>query len=118
MVSTKLEGTVLQQNQQVALEKNDKVTVKNTIESEQLSLPIQQLTFSFDDVSAVTVLEQLKTAYNIQIYYDRLRLKNCMLTAHLLDEPLLEKLKMVCFALDASFEEKDGEITIKTTGCR
>ncbi|MFT7481177.1 MAG: transmembrane sensor [Oceanospirillaceae bacterium] len=104
LVSTKLEGTVLQQNQQVALEKNDKVTVKNTIESEQLSLPIQQLTFSFDDVSAVTVLEQLKTAYNIQIYYDRLRLKNCMLTAHLLDEPLLEKLKMVCFALDANFE--------------
>lgn len=116
--TAKLEGFVLQPNQQITLNKGEMLHFKPLdIKVEELTLPIQTLSFSFEDTPVVEVLEQLKMAYNVPINYNKASLAKCNLTAHLSDEPLLEKVKLLCFALDATYEESDGEITIKSRGC-
>jgi transmembrane sensor len=114
-----LEGLVLSANEKVKINRNEfKIDKPILVKQEQLELPIQKLSFDFDDTPATEVLEILKNAYHVQIIYDHAKLANCRLTAHLSDEPLLEKIKLICIALDATFEEIDEQIIIKSNGCK
>lgn len=113
-----LEGIVLEANEKIKVNRKENILEKpGAVNAEKLTLPIQKLEFNFDETPAVDVIELLKEAYNIQIIYDKNKLANCKLTAHLSDEPLIEKIKLICIALDADYEEIDAKIIIKSNGC-
>lgn len=115
----KLDGLILTPNQQISLDRtNPKIEKPAMVKEEQLNIPIQKLSFEFEDAPVVEVLEELKKAYNVKIIYDKDKLSNCRLTAHLADEPLYEKIKLICFALEIDYEETDGGILIKSNGCK
>jgi len=63
------------------------------------------------------VFNALTNAYGIEIIYDADVMKNCYLTASLDDEPLFEKLNMICRTLDAQYEQMDGKLIISSKGC-
>ena len=113
-----LAGVVLEANEKIKVNRKDHSLEKPEIlNPEKLTMPIQRLEFNFDETPAVDVLEMLKVAYTIQIIYDKNKLATCKLTAHLSDEPLIEKIKLICIALDADYEEVDTKIIIKSNGC-
>ena len=75
--------------------------------------------FDYQDSTTekIGTVESVDTA-NIIIKIDNEELlKKCSITAYLSDEPLYEKLRLICFALDAEFKVKDNTITILTKGC-
>ncbi|WP_064197917.1 MULTISPECIES: FecR family protein [Emticicia] len=114
-----LEGLVLEANQQVKINQNDeKIEKPAIVKQDQLFQIIQKLSFDFDDTPATEILEVIKKAYNIEISYNKEKLANCKLTAHLSDEPLIEKIKLICIALDATYEESDNKFIIKSSGCK
>jgi hypothetical protein len=113
-----IEGLVLSANEHLKINVNH---LKNELpiivkQSKQLQ-PIQKLTFDFDDTPAIEIIEALKKAYHIEISYNPEKLRNCNLTAHLTDEPLIEKIKLICIALEAEYEERDNTFIIKSNGC-
>jgi transmembrane sensor len=115
----KLSGLILIPNEQASLLRADERIEKTVLSKiEQIYLPIHQLSFDFEEAPAIEVIEVLKNAYNIDIVYDHEKLANCTLTAHLSDEPLYEKIKLICFALEATYEESEGKIFIKCNGCK
>ncbi len=115
----KLSGLILKPNEQASLIRAEERIEKSILtKTEQIYLPIHQLSFDFEEVSVAEVIEVLNNAYNIEIVYDREKLANCTLTAHLSDEPLYEKIKLICFALEATYEESNGKIYIKSNGCK
>src|SRR5690606_33117127 len=59
------------------------------------------------------VFASLQKMYEIPILYDADMLSGCQLTAELGNEPFFEKLMLICRAIDASYEVKDGKIEIK-----
>lgn len=73
--------------------------------------------FVFADAPADSVLSVIESAYGVHINYDKALLANCRLTASLEDEPLKEKLKLICQALEANCTIDGNEITITTKGC-
>jgi ferric-dicitrate binding protein FerR (iron transport regulator) len=73
--------------------------------------------FVFEDAPADSVLSVIESAYGVHINYDKALLANCRLTASLEDEPLKEKLKLICQALEANCTIEGNEITITTKGC-
>lgn len=114
-----LEGIVLVANEKVKINGSEAIINRPVlVNPEKLPLPIQKYSFDFDDTPAIDVLETLQRAYNIQIVYNKEKLSGCRLTAHLSDEPLSEKIKLICIALDADYEESDTKISIKSNGCR
>lgn len=113
-----LEGFVLSANEQVKVINDQKIEKPAIVKQEELLEPIQKLSFDFDETPAVEIIEVIKKAYHIEISYNREKLSNCKLTAHLSDEPLIEKIKLISIALDATYEENDNRFVIKSNGCR
>lgn len=113
-----LEGFVLSANEQVLINKNDEIIEKAVlVKQTDLLHPIQKLSFDFDETPAIEIIEIIKKAYNIEIIYNKEKLMNCKLTAHLTDEPLIEKIKLICIALEASYIETENNFVIKSNGC-
>lgn len=114
-----LEGFVLEANQQVIInQRGEKIEKPVLVKPQELLQPIQKLSFDFDETRAIEIIEVIKIAYNIEINYNKEKLSNCKLTAHLSDEPLIEKIKLICIALDATYEVVDDKFFIKSNGCR
>ncbi|MCD9575386.1 FecR family protein [Flavobacterium soyae] len=80
---------------------------------------IEQLSFEFTDIPVNQILKTIEQAYLIKIDFPKNKLKNCHLTASLSDEPLSEKLKIICKSIgsDTNFEMNGNQIIITSQGC-
>ncbi|UBM59189.1 FecR domain-containing protein [Marinilongibacter aquaticus] len=108
-----LEGLVLNPLEKVEVNgKESRISKPATVAPKDLSQDIETLNFNFDETAAEQVFATLEQAYKVDIVYDRASLADSKLTAHLGDEPLGEKLKLICLALEVSFQEIDEKIVI------
>ncbi len=80
---------------------------------------IEKLSFEFSDVPVLQIFKTIEQAYAVEIAYPKDKLENCYLTTSLSDQPLAEKLKIVCASLGTNTTYKifNNQITINTNGC-
>ncbi|MFH6991306.1 FecR family protein [Flavobacterium sp. FlaQc-48] len=80
---------------------------------------IEQLSFEFTDIPVSQIFETIEQAYLVEIDYPKNKLKDCHLTTSLSDQPLTEKLKIVCNSIgnNTSFEMNGNQIIIISDGC-
>lgn len=105
-------------NQKLQFSKSSKeALVPAMVSKKDLDQPAEVLSFEFDEKPVSEVFEILSSAYHVEIDYDIKEMKNCRLTAFLSDEPLYEKIRLICFALDARFEISNKTIIITSNGC-
>lgn len=80
---------------------------------------IEQLSFEFNDIPIAQIFETIEQAYLVDIDYPKDKLNDCHLTTSLSDQPLPEKLKIICKSIgnDTSFEMNGNQITIISKGC-
>jgi transmembrane sensor len=74
---------------------------------------IEQQAFVFDFAPVGQVLALLEQTYGVPIEYDREQMAHCTIKATLGDEPFLDKIRLVCLATEATFEQVDGRVVIK-----
>ncbi|REA62859.1 hypothetical protein DSL64_08025 [Dyadobacter luteus] len=79
---------------------------------------ISEQDFIFNETPLSTIFSQLDKAYGIPIIYDEQQIHGCSLTASLADEPLLEKLNLICKTINGSYEVIDGQIVMDIKSCR
>ena len=116
--TNKLVGLVLSPNQQVIFTEKDLHLVRTLVETpEVITLPIQKEQFNFERTPISDVFTSLEKFYGLKIIYDAEVMKQCYLTASLDDEPLFEKLSLICKTIDARYEQVDGQIIIYSKGC-
>ncbi|MVM32096.1 DUF4974 domain-containing protein [Spirosoma sp. HMF4905] len=117
--SKQLTGLVLTPNQRVQFDQDENRLLRSLVDSPTLlNMPIQQSMFEFGNTPINQVFASLERAYGVEIVFDAEVMKNCYLTASLDDEPLFEKLNMICQTLDAQHEQMDGKILISSKGCQ
>ena len=73
--------------------------------------------FVFDDRPVAEVLVALQKAYGIAIEYDIASVRHCTINLSLGQEPLFEKLDIICETLGASYEKADGRILFHSQPC-
>ncbi|MBX9887329.1 MAG: FecR family protein [Flavobacteriaceae bacterium] len=80
---------------------------------------IEQLGFDFTDIPVSQIFKTIEQAYLVNIEYPEALLKNCHLTTSLNDQPLPEKLKIICKSLgnNSSYEMNGNQIIIQSSGC-
>lgn len=80
---------------------------------------IERLSFEFRDIPVAQIFETIEQAYLVEIDFPKEKLKDCYLTASLSDQPLSEKLKIICKSIgnDTSFEMNGNQIIITSEGC-
>ncbi len=89
------------------------VTLKQTAKN------IEQLSFDFTDIPVSQIFKTIEQAYLVEIQFPKELLKNCHLTTSLSDQPLPEKLKIICKSLgnNTTYEMNGNLIIITSEGC-
>lgn len=108
---------VLLPNQQVVYHREEQKMKRSLIEN---PAPVGQpvaANLVFENAPVARVFESLQKQYEVQIIYDADLLAGCQLTAELGQEPLFEKLAMICKAIQARYELIDGQIIIHGSSC-
>jgi transmembrane sensor len=73
--------------------------------------------FQFNNESVVKVFAALEDAYGIELLFDKQKFSDCTITTKLDNESLLQKLTIICTALNLSFKETNAQIYIDGKGC-
>lgn len=97
-----------------------KIIESTQVPSTPVATPaIEQLNFEFTDTPVAEILSTLEKAYQVEIDYPAELLKGCYLNTSLSDQPLPEKLKILCASLsmDTRYEMNGNKITILSNGC-
>ncbi len=95
----------------------DSLKVAAVAESEALDV-VESIPLTFEDASLPEVFDALEKGYGITITYDKEKLARCRLTACLSDEPLPEKIRLICKAIQAPYEINGNQVVIKGKGCK
>lgn len=112
--SKELDGNYLVEDQQIDLERSTmKLSPIVKRGTTGLNHAVQQMKFDFDDEPLTRIIADLELAYNVRISYDKNKWQNVKLTAHLSDEPLYDKIEMICKAIEAQYEIRPDRIIIK-----
>jgi hypothetical protein len=100
--------------------KFDKITdITKDIVLKQAAKNIEQLSFDFTDIPVSQILKTIEQAYEVEIDFPKEKLKNCHLTTSLIDQPLPEKLKIICQSIgnNTTYEMNGNQIIITSQGC-
>jgi transmembrane sensor len=113
-----LTGIVLTPNQRAVFQREEVRIIRGLVEKpDLLNIPLEHQSFVFKRTPLSEVFKTLENAYGVEIVYDEELLAKCSITASLDDEPLFEKIQMICAASESSYEEIDGQIVISSKGC-
>lgn len=101
-----------------AFEKIDDLTQDRQI-SQKLG-NIERLSFEFSDVPVAQIFRTIEQAYLVEVRFPEEALKDCYLTTSLGDEPLAEKLRIICSSLGpkARYVIEGNRVSVSAEGCR
>ncbi len=112
------QGLLVTSNQKVTLEIRDSRLVKTLSDVPEIVPGKSEIIRSgYVNTPVSQVLKDLKEAYQIDIIFDEELLSACPLTAVLTDQPLKEKLEIICEAIEAKYEILDGQVMIYGKSC-
>ncbi|HEY4327354.1 MAG TPA: FecR family protein [Mucilaginibacter sp.] len=114
----KKQDILLTPNQQAVLFRDDLHLEKANLKKPLLlSKESTAIHFNFVGTPFPKVISTIEEAYGVNITYDEKVMANCQLTASLIDQPLDERLKLICQAVEAEYKIVDGHIVIDGKGC-
>lgn len=114
-----LNGIVLTANQEIYYKKEEKQFQKSLIANPVIvDRTVKEGDFVFEETPLIEVFRKFEKAYGIPIIVDENQVQNCTLTASMADEPLTEKLNLMCKAIHASYEMIDGQIVMNVRSCK
>lgn len=114
------DGVVLTQNQQLVFARQSvRLALPKTISPAVARdvFVVNQASFLFDATPVSEVFSLLEKMYGISIVYDKATLGKCRLTADLTDEPLADKMLIICKSIEATYIINDTQLTISGPGC-
>lgn len=87
--------------------------------SRMVSTNIEQLSFEFTDIPLEQIFKTIEQAYLVDIDFPKDKLKDCHLTTSLSDQPLPEKLKIICKSIgnESNYIMNGNQIIILSNGC-
>lgn len=117
----KKNGVILTPNQKTTFYSKEKQFVTGLVESPQpLSINADSQPsrkFVYDDTPLSVVMQHLQDVYGIEFMVDNEALYNCPFTGDLTQQPLFNKLEMICTSIQASFEIEGTKILVHGKGC-
>ncbi|WP_439581645.1 FecR family protein [Dyadobacter bucti] len=111
-------GMVVTSNQKVIFDAREGILLKALSDNPEI-LPGKAGRFQsgYVNTPVTKVLKDLANAYQVDIIFDEKLLADCPLTATLADQPLREKLTIICEAIEAQYEILDGKVMIYGKSC-
>jgi len=71
----------------------------------------------FEEERVAVILQDLEKMYGVDISFDESILRSCVLTTVFSDESLYDRLRIICKAIDGTFETQGTTIIVQSHGC-
>lgn len=71
----------------------------------------------FEEERVAVILQGLEKMYGVEISFDENILRSCVLTTVFSDESLYDRLRIICKAIDGTFETQGTKIILQSHGC-
>jgi transmembrane sensor len=116
----KTNATIITPNQQVQFNRHlASITRSIAGQPQAINTSITKSTSQlvFIDATASDVLLSIQKAYGIPIVFDEELLSHCSFTGTFTHESFFEKINLVCKAIEATYEQADGEVIITGHDC-
>lgn len=116
----KTNATIISPNQQVQFNRHlANVTRSIAGQPQVINTSIIKSTSQmvFTDATASDVLLSIQKAYGISIVFDEELLSHCSFTGTFTNETFFEKINLVCKAIEATYEQADGQVIITGHDC-
>ncbi|MCE7070847.1 FecR family protein [Dyadobacter sp. CY327] len=110
-------GIVLTPNQKILFEPEAGILTKSLVNAPQVVPSVKTSNFIYRNTPVKDVLTDIENAYQVDIIFDPEMLAECTFTATLSNQPLLEKLAIVCETIEAKYEVLDGQVIIYGKNC-
>ncbi len=115
---SEVNGVVLIPNQKVTYNVADNSFDKTLVDNpEKVDSNPPTTSLVFENSPVREVFSALERLYGIEIIFDEDAMENCFLTVPLGEEPLFEKLNIICRTIGASYELIDAAFVINGKGC-
>lgn len=111
------EALVLTPNQEAVYSRADRNLSRKLAEDPQVLVPMAEAEFNFVKKSLSDVFRLIEDTYGVDVVFDEELMKNCYLNASLSELSLYEKIRVICKAVNASYEIIDTHIVIYGNGC-
>lgn len=113
-------GIILVPNQQAVFNRESASMSKALV---ALPMPIisvdsKEIAQRFDEVPVSQVLNSLARNYGIKILFNEDLLSKCIITTSLKNEPIYDKLDLICQLIGGSYKVVDAQIIIESNGCQ
>lgn len=113
------DGIILTPNQEVIYYTEQSNFSKKLVDDPQIILEKPTLfEMEYDGTPVGKIFDVLTQSYGIEIIYDKQLLSGCGLTTSMSEEGLYERIEIICQAIGAEYEIKDGKIIINSSGCQ
>ncbi|WP_128546363.1 FecR family protein [Larkinella soli] len=113
------DAMVLLPNQQALYSKADEHLIKTLVENPVMLITTTETNpFEFREAPLPQVLSTLEQIYGVKMIYDAKVVAECNLTAQMGNEPLFEKLNLICEMIQARYEVVDGQVVLYSNGCK
>ncbi len=117
--SDKMEDVILTPNQQMVFRRSEDVIVKQIVPAPAV-VAVDSAAFlqmQFDGMPVTEIFTVLEKNYGIDIQYDEEVLQACVLTSKMTEEGFLERIDVICKAINAGYTVTDGAVVITGSGC-
>ncbi len=113
-------GIILVPNQQAVFNRESASLIKALIAIPMpiISLESKEIVQRFDEVPVSQVLNSLARNYGIKILFNEDILSKCIITTSLKNEPIYDKLDLICQLIGGSYKVVDAQIIIESNGCQ
>jgi transmembrane sensor len=109
---------ILKPNEQVTFNRKSLNMVTKTVQKPVLlNLLAESQDLEFRRTPLADVFAALEKTYGIRIQFDPKTISHCTLTAKLGDEPLHEKLDLICAVVNARYETRGNVVAVTSEGC-
>lgn len=110
--------TFLRQNEAAEFEiTSKKLKRKSEFLAKLEVMPIEILNFQYEAAPIQNVLNDLESAYGVNIVYNEKQVQRCTLTGNLNGETLIQKVEWICTILEATYTREGNVITINAKPC-
>jgi transmembrane sensor len=116
----KSNATIITPNQQVLFNRQQASLIKSISTQPQAvyaSIDKNNGRIVYTDASASEVFMSIQRSYGITIVYDEELLSRCSFTGAFTNETFYERISLVCKAIEASYEQADGQVIITGHDC-
>lgn len=113
-------GIILVPNQKGIFNRETESLSKALVDIPQplANLEIKNYNQNFDEVPVAQIINSLANLYGIKIIYNEEQLSKCVITTRFKNEPLYDKIDLICQLIGGSYKEVDAQIIIDSKGCK